>query len=172
MRTITKEQLEDILEKHKKWLNDDEGGERAIMTDADMRGADMTDAIMTGAIMSGAIMRGARNLFIPIACPEDGEFIGFKKCRDNYIVRLKITADAMRSSSTSRKCRCSKAEVLSITTVDGKDDGTTEAVSQHDKNFVYRVGETVEVTEFDENRFNECTPGIHFFITREEAVRY
>lgn len=32
--------------------------------------------------------------------------------------------------------------------------------------------ETVSVADFDENRWNECAPGIHFFITREEAVRY
>lgn len=29
-----------------------------------------------------------------------------------------------------------------------------------------------EVADFDENRWNECAPGIHFFITRDEAVRY
>jgi hypothetical protein len=47
-----------------------------------------------------------------------------------------------------------------------------EVNSDHDKNFLYRVGETVEVKDFDDDRWNECSTGIHFFITRDEAVIY
>lgn len=70
------------------------------------------------------------------------------------------------------KCRCSKAKVLSITEPDGSDSGITEICSDRDENFIYKVGETVSVSDFDENRWNECSTGIHFFITRDEAVRY
>lgn len=96
--------------------------------------------------------------------------IGFKKCGDK-IVELQITEDAKRSSSTSRKCRCSKAKVLSITSIDGKKE-ITEAASDYDANFTYQVGEMIEVENFDDNRWNECSTGIHFFITRDEAVQY
>jgi hypothetical protein len=149
----------------------------ALLKGASLDGASLDGALLKGASLDGALLKGAsldgaKGLFIPLVCPEEGEFIGFKKVGGNYIVKLKITSDAKRSSAASRKCRCSKAEVISITKLDGSDDGTTEAFSQHDKNFVYRVGETVEVAEFCEDRFNECAPGIHFFITREEAVRY
>ena len=41
-----------------------------------------------------------------------------------------------------------------------------------DENFIYRIGETVEVKNFDCDRSHECAPGIHFFITRQEAVDY
>ena len=41
-----------------------------------------------------------------------------------------------------------------------------------DSSFVYTIGETVEVKDFDINRWDECAPGIHHFITREEAVKY
>ena len=44
--------------------------------------------------------------------------------------------------------------------------------SKYDRTFIYRVGETASVCDFDENRWNECAPGIHFFITREEAINY
>ena len=47
-----------------------------------------------------------------------------------------------------------------------------EAVSNYDNSFAYNVGEVVTVENFDENRWEECSAGIHFFITREEAVRY
>ena len=44
--------------------------------------------------------------------------------------------------------------------------------SNYDSSFAYRVGEIVSVDNFDTNRWNECAPGIHFFITRQEAVDY
>ena len=105
-------------------------------------------------------------------CPEKGSFIGFKKVSNNLIVELEITEDALRSSATGRKCRCSKAKVLSITNIDGTDSNANYAVSLRDPAFVYTVGKTVEVPDFDTNRWNECAPGIHFFISRQEAVDF
>lgn len=157
MRRITQEELEVFLRKHKLWLENKEGGERANLEGANLR---------------GAYLERAKNVYLPIACPEEGEFIGFKKVQGDLIVKLKITEDAKRCSSTGRKCRCSKAVVLSITKKDGSESSAVEAVSNYDKKFVYRVGETVEVPDFCEDRWEECSQGIHFFITREEAVRY
>ena len=190
-----------ILEKHAKWIRGEDGGERADLRDADLRnanlrGADLRDADLYGADLRGADLFdadlrnanlrdadlcGAKNTdktvwdaytaFYPLQCPETGSFIGYKKAADK-IVMLEICADAKRSSATSRKCRCSKAKVLSITHLDGSDSGLTEVRSNYSKEFVYRVGEVAEVPDFDDNRWNECAPGIHFFITREEAVKY
>ena len=86
-------------------------------------------------------------------------------------MELEIPADALRSSATSRKCRASKAKVISISDVDGNTAGES-VQSNFDSNFVYTVGETVEVQNFDTDRWNECAPGIHHFITRDEAVKY
>lgn len=119
----------------------------------------------------GADLRGAK-LDWPLACPEKGSFIGYKKCRNNLIVELEIPEDAYRFSATSKKCRCSKAKVLSITNLDGSESTSDVAISKHDSSFVYRIGETVEVTDFDQNRWNECSTGIHFFMNREDAVKY
>ena len=171
MKKITKEELEVFLRKHKLWLACEEGGERADLSRADLRGANLSRADLSGAYLSGANLSGAKNLHLPICCPEEGEFIGFKKA-NGYIVKLKITEDAKRCSATGRKCRCSKAVVLSITNNDGSESRKTEVASDHDKNFVYRVGETVEEPKFCEDRWNECSEGIHFFITRKEAVDY
>lgn len=148
--------LKEILEKHKMWLNDEDGGERADMSGADLRWAKCIDL--------------AKNLFYPLSCPEKGEYTGFKQA-NGKIVEIMIPADAKRSSSTKRKCRASKAVVISITTLDG-DPAGDEVRSDYDSSLVYRVGETVEVQNFDENRWNECAPGIHHYITREEAVRH
>lgn len=128
-----------------------------------------------GADLSGADLLNVRydecTGFFALVCPEEGSFIGYKKA-NGHIVKLRITEDALRSSATSRKCRCSKAEVFSITTLDGEDDGLTSIPSNYDSNFIYRVGTTVEVEDFETDRWDECAAGIHFFITRQEAVQY
>ena len=206
MRSISKDELADILKKHKIWLNKEVGGIRADLrlaylygTDlrgadlyvadlrganlcganlywADLHGANLSWANLSGANLSGANLyeadlRGAKNLNFPIACPEKGTFTAFKKA-GKYIIELEIPDDALRSSSTTRKCRCSKAKVVSITNLDGTPSDVKSVASCRDSKFIYNLGETVEVPNFDTNRWNECAPGIHFFITRQEAIDY
>lgn len=156
----------------------------AYLYDADLCGADLRDANLCDADLRGADLRGAdlydanlrgvrydeRTAFYAMQCPEKGAYIGYKKA-GGKIVELEIQEDAKRSSATTRKCRASKAKVLSITSIDGKEH-FEEAKSNYDNSFVYEVGETVEVKDFDENRWNECSAGIHHFITRGEAERY
>ncbi len=144
------------------------------MSYANMRYANMCGSNMSYANLGYSIMRGGdkRNIiyngatsFFAIQCPEEGSFIGYKKCQDK-IVTLQITEDAERSSATSRKCRCSKAKVISI------EDGLTSIASDYDESFIYKVGEVAEVEFFDKDRWNECSTGIHFFITKQEAINY
>ena len=156
----------------------------ANLSDANLSGANLNDANLRNADLSGANLSRAnlrcaslRNVkcdehtaFYALQCPEEGSFIGYKKAH-GYIVKLEILADAKRSSATSRKCRCSAAKVLSITTVDGSEE-VKEIASDRDSDFIYRVGEIVRVDNFDEDRWNECSTGIHFFITRREAEQY
>lgn len=89
------------------------------------------------------------------------------------IVKLLIPADAQRSNGTGRKCRASKARVLDLQDKQGNSlPPDTTAYSGHDTDFTYQKGKTVHVEDFDTNRWKECAPGIHFFITRIEAVEY
>ena len=138
---------------------------------ADLSGADLGGAKLGGAVLYEADLGGAK-LDWPLVCQEKGSFIGYKKCRNNLIVELEIPEDAYRCSATSKKCRCSKAKVLSITNLDGSESKSDVAVSKYDSSFVYRIGETIEVTDFDQNRWNECSTGIHFFMNREDAIKY
>ena len=142
----------------------------ANLRGAALRYACLCYADMRDADLHNADLHDAKNLVLPIACPEKGSFIGWKKCRGDLIVELEICADAKRSSATGRKCRCDKAKVISITTPE--ETPVDSAISQYAETFAYRVGETVSVDDFDDNRWNECAPGIHFFITRQEAVDY
>ena len=212
--------LKEILEKHKKWLRGDVGGEMANLSGAnlsganlsgadlsgadlsgadlygadlsgadlsganlsgaDLSGANLSGANLSGADLSGADLYGAKNVndviwslytaFYPLQCPEFGAYTAYKKAQ-GLIVELEIPADAKRSSATSRKCRASKARVISITDIDGNPAGE-QVASDYDAGFVYIVGETVEVANFEENRWIECAPGIHHYITRAEAVKH
>ena len=172
--------LEEILERHKHWWYEDCDGwrnmranlSRADLSRADLSGANLSGADLSGANLSGADLSGAKNVpFIPMACPDTGSFIGFKKA-SGHIVMLGIPEDARRLSATGRKCRCDKAIVIRIQEMDGTTSDLTEVVSDHDSSFVYKVGKMVSVPNFCEDRWQECSAGIHFFINRQEAVNY
>ena len=143
---------------------------------ADLSDADLHNADLREAHLLNADLRGTKNVpYIPMVCPEEGDFIGWKKAeghKDKVIVKLHIPSDAKRSSATTRKCRCSKAEVIAIYNLDGTEAGETTCHSDYDHSFIYEVGKTVEVTNFSEDRWEECAKGIHFFINKQEAINY
>ena len=149
----------------------------ANLSDAGLRSANLSNANLSNANLSNANLSDTKNMMyiIPMACPEEGSFIGFKKAvyaDKYYIVKLKIPADALRSSATSRKCRCNKAKVLEIQNIDGSKANIDVVHSTYDSSFQYKTGQIVEEPKYDKNRFNECSKGIHFFINRQEAVNY
>ena len=167
---MNRQELAKILENHQHWLNEDCEGWEGMK--ADLSGANLYCATLDGANLYCAKLEGAKNVpFIPYACPDTGSFIGYKKAR-GVIVELEILADAQRCSATGRKCRCNKAKVLSIQNLDGSKTPLREIPSDHDKTFIYRIGEIVSVDNFEPDRWKECAPGIHFFINRKEAVNY
>ena len=172
-------ELKKVLELHKKWLNGEQGGIRADLSNTDLRNVDLRNVDLRGADLSYADLRDIKYNSLSVGlnpvCPEEGSYIGYKKAKtkdkEEVIIKLLITEDALRSSAITRKCRCSKAKVLSITSLDGT-RLYSEAYSDWDNTFIYRVGEIVEVKDFDTNRWDECSTGIHHFITRKEAVEY
>ena len=161
----------------------------ADLRDANLRGANLSGAYLSGADLSGADLsganlRGANHVKLSIAkisiLPDEGDIIGWKKAYVDdtmlpkpVIVKLLIPSDAQRSNATGRKCRASTARVLDLQDKQGNSlPPDTTAYSVYDTDFTYKKGETVHVEDFDTNRWDECAPGIHFFITRIEAVEY
>ena len=165
----------------------------ADLWSADLRGANLygaclCDANLYGACLLGADLRyaelcGANLSELTVAqtsiLPDEGDIIGWKKAwTDNempptVIVKLLIPSDAQRLNATGRKCRASTARVLDLQDRQGNSlPPDTTAYSSFDPDFTYKKGETVHVEDFDTNRWNECATGIHFFITRIEAVEY
>ena len=194
--------LNKVLADHQKWLIDEQDGKRANLSGANLSGANLSVANLSRANLSGANLSGANlsganlsganlsganlsraNLnsetkidnmdkYFPQICPSHGSFIAWKKARDGLIIKLQIPEDARRSSAFGRKCRCDKAVVLELQNKDGSKADARTIYSQYDKSFAYTVGEEVSVEDFCEDRKQECAAGIHFFVTRQEAVDY
>jgi hypothetical protein len=140
----------------------------AYLSGANLSGANLSGANLSGAYLSGANLSGAKNADLAIAMTRilpEGQLIGYKKCRNGVIVKLQIPAKAKRSHAFGRKCRAEYAKVLHIY-------GADEAYSTHDSTFVYHKGEIVRPDKWDDDWTNECSSGVHFFITREEAEAY
>ena len=109
--------------------------------------------------------------------------IGYKKCRQNRIVKLEIKGinNENRSDIYERKyasMRCSEALVLDI--YDAGTDSETgisnakreTAQSIYDPNFIYKVGEIVVPDFYDENENEVVTNGIHYFLNEKQASKY
>ena len=144
----------------------------AYLKGAYLTGADLTGADLTGADLTGAYLTGAKEVpYVPLACPSDGAFIGWKKVCGN-LIKLEIPEDARRCSATSRKCRCDKAKVLSVWNMILKEEVSEVVNHAYNQNTLYKVGEMVYPDSFDEDRWNECSHGIHFFINKQDAIDY
>ena len=195
MKTYTAKELAEILAKHKAWRENEANGTRADLSGANLRGAylseanlreanlreadlsganlseaNLSEAYLSGANLSGANLRGAKNAdlawALTIVAPQ-GDLVAWKKVKTPddtpCIVKLKIPAEAKRSNATGRKCRAEWAEVLEVI-------GAEYAISKgHGPDTEYRPGQIVRPDSWDDDRWEECSHGIHFFITREEA---
>lgn len=140
----------------------------ARFSNCNFRGTRLYDCNFRDALFENIKTNESTRMGIPMTCPDTGSFIGWKAGR-NYIIKLEIPEDAERSSSNSRKCRCSKAKVLEIQSLTDETILHGEDVSFRG-GLIYRVGEMVYPDEWDPNRWNECSHGIHFFLTKEEAL--
>jgi len=140
----------------------------AYLLGADLSGADLSGAYLSRANLSRANLSGAKDAELVIAqtriLPE-GSLIGWKKCQNGVIVKLSIPADAKRSHAFGRKCRAAFVDVLEVI-------GAETARSSHNPDVIYKAGARVVPDKFDENWQEECSSGIHFFITKEEAQAY
>ena len=151
---------------------------RAYLAGANLAGANLAGANLAGAYLAGANLARANLAGANLAGAEeadyaiaqtrilpDGDLIGWKKCQGGVIVKLRIPADAKRSSAFGRKCRAEFADVLEVI-------GAEVGIAQHDRKTEYRAGQRVVPDSWDDNWQDECSHGIHFFITRIEAERY
>lgn len=150
---------------------------KANLNKARFDGADLLNADLTDAFLVEAMLDEAKNVpYYPLACPSEGAFIGWKKVVTDdgiaYLIKLEIPQDARRCSAGSRKCRCDKAKVLGITRLDAPSKTIRGVVNFAYGQTVYKVNQMVFPDSFDDNRWAECSHGIHFFINKKDAENY
>ena len=144
----------------------------ACFRNVDLCNANLDGANINGADIRGAFLSEAKNIpFVPTYLP-DGEFIAWKKFPNGLLAKLKILEDSKRSRATGDKCRCDKCLVLEFQNKDGSKSDMTKYVNLDYELCVYKVGEIVSADAWDDNRWNECSNGIYFFIDRKSAVDY
>ena len=144
----------------------------ADLSCADLSYANLRDANLRDANLLYTNLRDAKNiLYIPLECPSEGSFIGWKKV-NNILIKLEIPEDARRSSATTKKCRCDKAKVLGFYDLNSTELNINKIINNNYNTCEYIKSEMVYPDSFDEDRWNECSHGIHFFINKQDAINY
>ncbi len=153
------------------------------LSNTNLRGADLHSANLRDAALWGANLRDVRLCGADLTntagldqyniCPT-GTLIGWKQTAEGNILKLKIPKSAKRCNQIgSRKCRANKAKVLGLYSINK--EKLKFIASQHsgyNLKFTYHKGQLLEVADFCDDIRKACAPGIHFFVTFEEAVRY
>ena len=141
---------------------------RAYLADANLARANLARANLAGAnlaraYLARAYLAGAKGIKPPaFQIPQEGELIVWKKLSGGNLCKLRIPPEARRTASVvGRKCRAEFAEVLEGSGRSWRTDG--------DHVIDYSPGATVRPDSYDDNPLVECAPGIHFFLTKEEA---
>ena len=158
---MTQEELDKIVERHQHWLKEDcEGWEdmKANLRDANLIGANLYEANL-----SGADLRGANKFRLGKILTEP--LVGYKKTKEGVVITAEIPAGAIVFCINGSKCRTNKAKITDMA-------GHDVLHSQYDNNFDYRLGQEIEIEDFNLMYNVECASGFHFFKTRKEAEEY
>ena len=106
----------------------------------------------------------------PQVSPDYGYKFALTENDTPCIVKLEILGRIAHEPG-SAKYRCKVAKTLAICDKYGVSIEADYAKSSHDHSFLYRIGETQEVYDFDYSD-TSCSRGIHYFYDLESAVKY
>ena len=147
---------------------------RANLYGADLSSANLSRANLSNTNLYGADLSGARIDALALARQKivpDGTLVVWKKLSEGVVAQLEIPNDAQRTNAIgSRKCRSSAAVVVALFKDGVLFDG--EAFDRHAGKTRYKAGEVVLPDSYDDSALIECSNGIHWFLTREEAEAY
>ncbi|RLC32202.1 MAG: hypothetical protein DRH37_01220 [Deltaproteobacteria bacterium] len=150
----------------------------ANLREANLKGAflvlaNFKDATLIGANFQNACLIDANFTLakynhdtIGIHPAPEGDLIGWGS-KAGVLVKLLIPAAAKRSCSTGRKHRAEYAKCIRV-----YNSSKSVKVTNSYDTLEYVEGNTVTCHSWNDNRWEECTGGIHFFLTRQEAESY
>ena len=148
---------------------------RANLSGANLSDANLSDANLSDANLSGANLSWADGLTLEKIkpffwiVPEEGSFIGWKKLEHNCIAKLQIPALAQRTCNVkNRKCRAEYVKVLDIRDAENKKIKSALNTT-HENKLLYESGKIIRADSFNNDFMEDCSHGIHFFVTKREA---
>ena len=168
---MTQEELDKIVDRHQHWIHEDcEGWEEMK---ADLCDKNLSGLCLAGARLDGARLDGAR---LDYASLDDAEKIrlgqilteplmGYKKTKEGVVITAEIPAGAIVFCINGSKCRTNRAKITDM-------GGHDVLHSHYDYSFEYRLGQEIEIKDFNLMYNVECASGFHFFRTCEEAENY
>lgn len=135
----------------------------AHLNGIDLYGANFNWANLSGADLTGTGLYGAYKFRLGKILDEP--LTGYKKTKEGVIITAEIPAGAIVFCINGKKCRTNRAKITDMA-------GHEVLHSGYDKFFEYRLGQEIEIEDFDLMYNVECTSGFHFFRTRKEAEDY
>ena len=156
---------------------------RANLSEADLSGANLREADLSGANLSWADLRRANlswadlrraNLSWADLSEADNfrlgrvlsePITGYKKTKEGVVITAEIPAGAIVFCINGKKCRTNKAKITDM-------DGHEVLHSQYNNSYEYRLGQEIEIKDFDLMYNVECASGFHFFESRYDAEKY
>jgi len=156
----------------------------ANLCGTNLRGTDLRSADLRGADLRDTSI-DRKTIFPFFQIPQTGSLEVWKKVEGGFILKLLISDGTARTASVvGRKCRAAKALTLEV--YDRPSFPTKSVLSRrrmitdlskiyhgtHDYSITYCVGKETLPDHYDDNPLIECTNGIHFFLTREEAEEF
>ena len=135
----------------------------ANLSDANLSEADLSFANLRGANLSDANLSEADRFRLGKVLDES--LTGYKKTNEGVVITAEIPAGAIVFCINGSKCRTNKAKITDMA-------GHDVLHSQYDNNFEYRLGQEIEIKDFNLMYNVECSSGFHFFRTRKEAEEY
>ena len=123
-----------------------------------LRGADLSRTNLSRTNLSGA------NQF-RLGKVLDEPLTGYKKTKEGVVITAEIPAGAIVFCINGSKCRTNRAKITDM-------NGHKILHSEYDNSFEYRLGQEINIKDFNLMYNVECASGFHFFRTRKEAEEY
>ena len=136
---------------------------RARLVGANLDRASLDRASLVGASLVGANLNRAEKIRLGQILTEP--MTGFKKTQEGVVITAEIPAGAIVFCINGRKCRTNKAKITDT-------EGHEVLHSSYDNSFEYRLGQEINIEDFNLMYNIECASGFHFFRTRKEAEEY
>jgi hypothetical protein len=143
------------------------------LREADLRGANLRWANLSEANLRWADLSGADLSEADLSGEEkfrlgkvlDEPLTGYKKTKEGVVITAEIPTGAIVFCINGSKCRTNRAKIT--------DMASYEVLhSQYDNTFEYRLGQEINIKDFNLMYNVECASGFHFFRTRKEAEEY